>query len=185
MLKKFKFANSTYSISFLLNGSFQSELVEVYRHDGSSVADKGSFLGRFHRDHQGLLISSYNVYGLPLNFFTLDFCSEFVGSTRDYLIPMFKSTHHESFDIKEFNALGNGWIVKTALYRGLHYVDVSEEIASDFYDQQFVVRGFFGSNDEGYFYSPLIGHVDNQPKTWLRLNNHKVKIVEQPSSFGP
>lgn len=183
MSNKFNFISSDYTIGIYLNGIFESQLTKFFDHHGNELTSvDDEFLEGFGSQNLCFLVSSYDVNELPLNFFKLnEFCSDNLKS-KDFLIPIFRRNH--SAKTFETNPKYEDWIISKVILNENFFIDVSQQVVNQVcYDHVFIVRGFYCANENGYHFSPLINHIDSEPKTWFKLSSHHVKFLPLPNSF--
>jgi hypothetical protein len=173
-MEKFNFANATKKLRISFNSKFyESYGYDLFRFDGKSIDNLDDFYEFVvHSRNRGLLIRFYNEYELPYNFFKMDDISDYKEIiTYDFLI-----SHQENKAFKHIDFDKSGFI---GYLRGYVFLDVSTELIRKFYDgHKAVIVGFYGSDNEGYFFSPLKGYEEFNPKTWTYLlSHHDIKIV--------
>lgn len=170
-MEKFNFLNSKYTLEiYFMSKIYESFGYDLFRFDGHAIEDRQEFFENVIRSsNRGIVIRFYND---ELSFFSRQDISEFKHvPTYDFLLSfrnsnIFKYVHS---DLDGFYAY----------VKGPYYLDISEENLKQFFsDHKAVIAGFYGSNDEGYFFSPLKGYEELNPTTWKYLrSHHDIKIV--------
>lgn len=171
-MEQFNFINSKYKIQLF----FQSKFYESFGYDffdfnGKSieVTDYEDFI--ISCNNRGLLLRFYDEYHSGI--FGLDDIYDFKDiKCYDYLLSHIMC---KNFKFIKFTNLGFQTYIK-----GEVYLEVTKEQCNEFFQgHKVVVAGFYGSNNEGYFFSPLINYDEFKPKTWTYLrSHHDVKFIK-------
>jgi hypothetical protein len=172
-MEKFNFVNSKYKIQFF----FQSKYYESFGYDFFDFNGNRIEISDNYEDfivtctNRGLLLRVYNEYYSDI--FNLDDIYNFNDiKTYDYLLSLRMCN---CFKFLQFTNSGFQTYIK-----GEAYLEVSEEQYKEFFNgHKVVIAGFYGSNDEGYFFSPLKNYDEFNPKTWTKLrSHHDVKLIK-------
>ena len=140
---------------------------DLYRYDGLEIEDRNDFLAYvLSNSNYGLMLRFYNEYDLPLDFFRLEDISHFENiRSYDFVLNFEKSKFLKSIDIDNYGI--------SVYIKGYYYLDIEESMLRQFFDaHKAVIVGFYGSFDEGYFFSPLKGYEEFNPKSWKTLRSH-------------
>ena len=173
-MEKFNFLNSKYTLEiYFMSKIYESFGYDLFRFDGKSIDDSEDFFENVvMSSNRGIVIRFYNEYDLPLSFFKEQDISEFKNiPTYDFLLS-FRNSNIVKYVYSDLDGF-------YAYLKGRYYLDISEEALKQFFSEhKAVIAGFYGSNEEGYFFSPLKGYEEFNPKTWTYLrSHHDIKIV--------
>lgn len=173
-MEKFNFVNSVHKLRISFNSKFYESFgYDLIKFNGDQIDNVDDFFDFVtHSKNRGILLRFYNEYELPFDFFEVEDVSIYKNiKTYDFLISyqQFKAFKHIDFD--KFGFIG--------YLKGDVFFDVTDEIIRKFFDgHKAVIAGFYGSADEGYFFSPLKGYEEFNPKSWTYLrSHHDIKIV--------
>jgi hypothetical protein len=168
---EFNFKNIKVSLSILFqNISFQSTGYQIGRLEHCDVTDDEDLRQyQLCADNLSLVIRFYSKQDLPFSELSKNIFSGIPYS--DLLIRLRDSKRVTHLEVGESG-------IRTTL-NGYILVDLEySELIKMYEDHVAYVIGFYGSSNNGYMFSPLIGHDASDPKTWHRFstNYHKIKL---------